>query len=159
MRKNKKFILYILGATIMEFCILVFLNFTLYRGVFDLGLLIPFMTTGFFISYYFLKQGMSSKWTKPSLVIFFFIPLLFFIFFRPTYTFEQAKQLVFESRYDVSNIVVHNEERYRDTVPIYTDDTRFFIRYGDYHFEGDGRYFLVHPRSGIVTEMEQPYWR
>ncbi|MDX8367311.1 hypothetical protein [Cytobacillus sp. IB215665] len=98
------------------------------------------------------------KRIKPSLIILFIIPLLLFIFFRPTYTFEQAKQLVYESGYDVSGIVVQNEERYRDTVPIYTEDTRFFIRYRDYHFEVDGRYFLVNPRSGVVNEMEQPYW-
>ncbi|WP_223701746.1 hypothetical protein [Sutcliffiella deserti] len=157
--RQKNYFLYILSATIIELCILLFINSTLYRGVFDLGLLIPLMTTGVLISYYYLKRGMRSKWAKPTLVIFFIIPLLLFIFFRPTYTFEQAKQLVYESAYDVSHIVVYNENRYRDTVPIYTEDTRFFIRYRDYHFEAEGRYFLVDPRSGVVTEMRRPYWQ
>jgi len=85
--------------------------------------------------------------------------MLLFVFFKPTYTYEEAKQLVYKNTDGVSNIVIHHEKRYRDTVPIYTEETRFFILYRDYHFEGDGRYFLVHPRTGVVTEMEQPYWR
>ncbi|MRX73444.1 hypothetical protein GJU40_14965 [Bacillus lacus] len=157
--RPKKYFYYILSATILELCIFLFINSTLYRGVFNLGLLIPFMMFRVLASYYYSKQEMRNKRAKPTLVILFTIPLLLFIFFKPTYTFEQARQLVYESAYDVSHIVVHNEERrYRDTVPIYTEDSRCFISYRDYHFEGDGRYFLVHPRSGVVTEMKQPYW-
>ncbi|MFS1518837.1 hypothetical protein V1503_20595 [Bacillus sp. SCS-151] len=158
MKKNKKIMLYILSAAIMEFCIFEFINSTLYRGVFNMGILIPFLTTVVYFSYVYLIQGSMRKRMNPSLIILFIIPLLLFIFFRPTYSFEQAKQLVYESGYDVSGIVVQNEERYRDTVPIYTEDTRIFIDYRDYHFEVDGRYFLVNPRSGVVIEMEQPYW-
>lgn len=90
----------------------------LYKGVFDLGLLLPFMIFAVSLSYYYYKRGMSTKWAKPATMIFFFIPLLIFIFLKPAYTFEQAKQLIYESAYDVSHteIPFHYTRKIRGTL-------------------------------------------
>ncbi|WP_404468384.1 hypothetical protein [Sutcliffiella horikoshii] len=158
MNKSNKFFLYTLVATIIEFGIIAWLNSHFYKGVFDLGMIIPIMSIRVVVAYNYTKGRLKTKWGKPAMGLFFTIPIILFLIGKPTYTFDQAKQLVYESQ-NVSTIVEYKgEESYRNTVPIYTEERRFFINNRDYHFQADERFFLVHPRTGEVIEMKQPYW-
>ncbi|MEA3320699.1 MAG: hypothetical protein U9Q88_11780 [Bacillota bacterium] len=158
MTKSNKFFLFTLVATLFELGIIAWLNSHFYKGIFSLGIIIPIMYFQVLVAYSYTKGKLKTKWGKPAVGMFFTIPIILFLIGKPTYTFDQAKQLVYESQ-NVSTIVEYKEEEsYRNTVPIYSDERRIFINYRDYHFEADERFFLVHPRTGEVIEMKQPYW-
>lgn len=157
MKKHNKLFLYVLTATVIEFGIMVWLNSVLYKGIFNLGMLMPALSIQVVVAYNYTKGKLKTKWGKTTVGLFFSVAIILFFIGKPTYTFEQAKQLVYE-RESVSKIVDHKDESYRNTVPIYTEETRFFIHYRDYHFEAEERFFLVNPRTGEVIEMKEPYW-
>lgn len=158
MTKSNRFFLFTLGATLLELGIIIWLNSHFYKGVFNLGMIIPVMTVRMVVVYTYTKGKLKKQWEKKAIGLFFIVPIVLFLIGKPTYTYDQAKQLVYES-HDVSTIVEYKEESYRNTVPIYTEKIRFFINNRDYHYEADNRFFLVNPRTGEVIEMKQPYWR
>ncbi|NMH74326.1 hypothetical protein HF078_14640 [Bacillus sp. RO2] len=158
MNFSNKFFLYTLVATVLELVIIDWLNSHFYEGVFNLGIIIPVMSTQVIVAYIYTKERSKAKWGKRTVGLFFCLSIILFFIGKPTYTFDQAKQLIYENK-DVSTIDEYKEkESYRNTVPIHTEEWRFFIDYRDYHFKAEERFFLVHPRTGEVIEMKQPYW-
>ncbi|KMJ58354.1 hypothetical protein AB685_10675 [Bacillus sp. LL01] len=163
--KNKPEIMFgVIIFTIIEIILLVIINTNFYKGIFNFSLVIPIIVLQVVVTYNFLRDRLKTKKPRLWLLFFFSVPIIIFIVGKPTYTFKQAEQLVLDEYGDEISIVDNGEEKFRDTVPIYTEDHRIFITDRDYHFKGvtekkEQRYFLVNPRTGEVIEMSQPYWQ
>ncbi len=163
MDKKRVIMIGVMIFTILELILCIFINTNLYKGVFNTGILVPILVLQVVFTYNFLRDRLKTKWPKLWVSIFLSISIILFVVGKPTYTFKQAEKLVMEEYGHDITILDNGKDNYRDTVPIYTEEYRFFIRDRDYHFKGvdktkEYRYFLVNPRTGKVSEMSQPYW-
>lgn len=154
----------IIFVTIIEFIVFVTINSSLYKGIFNIGIIIAIIPLQVVLTFNFLRDKLKSKRPKLWLLCFYSIPIILFLVGKPTYTYNQAEDLVLEKFKNEITILDNGEETFRDTVPIYTEDFRFFINARDYHFKGvtetnEYRYFLVNARTGEIIEMNQPYWQ
>lgn len=107
-------------ATIMEFGVIIWIDSYLYKGVFNIGMMLPVLSIQLVVAYNYSKGKLRTKWPKVAVGLFFCVGIVLFLVGKPSYTFEQAKQLVYEKE-EVSQIVDYKEESYRNTVPIHTD--------------------------------------
>lgn len=164
MKYQRAIIVGVIIFTIIEFILFIVINTLFYKGIFNFSMVIPIFFLQVAMTYNFLRGRLRTKHPRLWLLFIFSVPIIIFLIGKPTYTFMQAERLVLDEYRDEISIMDSGEEKFRDTVPIYTEDHRIFITDRDYHFKGvtktkEHRYFLVNPRTGEVMEMSQPYWQ
>jgi hypothetical protein len=162
MKRTRNIKLFVILATLAELIIILRIDDVIYRGVYYTSLFGPILVLQLFLTFSYLNGNTRKFFGKNALIIMFAIVPILFYFCTPNFTFHQAKQLVAQE-IDEGAVIVEQTDRYRDNVPIYTEEKRIFLADRNYHFEvitkeTEKLNFLVHPNTGEVIKMKQAYW-
>ncbi|WP_078381201.1 hypothetical protein [Sutcliffiella halmapala] len=162
MKRIRNIKLFVLLVTLTELIIILRIDHVVYRGVYYTSFFVPILVLQIVLTFGYLNANTRKFFGKAALIIMFAIVPIVFYFYTPNFTFHQAKQLVAQE-IDEGAVIVEQTDRYRDNVPIYTEEKRIFLSDRNYHFEvitkdEEKLNFLVHPDTGEVIKMNQAYW-